>query len=139
MDSSNGIVINMIAAVWYLTDMIIFNVLDDKKNNITVVEVCITINDFEENVFTIPFNSMDPMLKTIYNYVFAKSNLTFDNDKFTLIGTHIGRKRDYKYTMFNLDKNPIGTSVKYELKNPTQEEIDLYTDIYNTMINVKQI
>lgn len=138
--ASSANVKEMVAAVYSVTDMIIFKVMEDEFTQTCIVEVCITIDDINDTCFTIPFSEMDEALLNVYNFVKSKSSMeVVDGTSLSVRGTHIGRAREYNYSLFTLMGNPIGDIANYSITYPSDEQIEIYENMNRNMIAVKRL
>lgn len=137
--SSHAYVREIVAALYCITDMIIFKVMEDIYTGEKIVSVCITINDVNDTTFVVPFDSMDSALVNIYNYVKSKSLNVFDDGIYFIRGTHICRQAERNYSLFSYQGNPIGDTTDYTIMFPDGEQIGIYEDINRNMIAAKRL
>lgn len=112
---------NIASAIYYLTDMIIFETYKDLTND--EVYLCMTITkDDETSVVTTIYKWRDvpKYVMDIYKYVSSTSCLVADSPLpgcYKLYGNHIGRTRDYKMHLASFSQNPIDQSTLHILRS----------------------
>jgi hypothetical protein len=99
--------IHIAGAVYCITDMILFDVLQ-KIGDQYYLHMCIQINEFEEKRFIFRWDEIPKDVSDIYEYVKQTSVVeATSNGSYTLYGNHIGRHQDHKYVLINYLNDPF--------------------------------
>jgi hypothetical protein len=132
--------IHIAAAVYCITDMIIFNVLQ-KYNDGYYLHIVIQKNEIEEVSFLYKWCDIPKCIAEMYQYVISKSNIEIDQyNNYVLYGTHIGRSKDYKYTLNRFDYDPLNyVEIEEETICPSTDDNNFIVDIALHTKTVKNI
>lgn len=128
------IVIHIAGAVYSLSDMIIFELLQNVAGEM-MMRVIVQIEDVLEETFVFNWSEIPSEVLEIYNYVNSKSSLKGG----VLIGTHIGRKQDHQYALIKFDKNPIGEYNTHPLVNSQDADVNMFKRMHSIMKHAKNM
>lgn len=128
------IVIHIAGAVYSLSDMIIFELLQNVAGEM-MMRVIVQIEDVLEETFVFNWSEIPSEVLEIYNYVNSKSSLKGG----VLIGTHIGRKQDHQYALIKFDKNPIGEYNTHPLVNSPDADVNMFKRMHSIMKHAKNM
>lgn len=128
------IVIHVAGAVYCLSDMIIFEMLQNATGELCM-RIVVQIEDVLQETFVFEWSKIPTEVMQIYNYVNSKSSLK-DN---ILYGTHIGRTQDHKYALMKFKKNPIGEYNTCPLVTSQDADASMFKDMLARMMQAKKL
>lgn len=131
--------INIVGAIYCITDMIIFEVL--QKGDEQYLNICIQINEDDERVFLFKWDHIPENIRVIYEYVKDTSIIEESDNIFTLYGNHIGRRNNHKYVLANFMSNPLNHVVVDIVESSDMDETStvLVAAIAENMMIVKNL
>lgn len=129
MDYTDYIVIHIAGAVYCLSEMIIFEILQNITGEL-VMRVIVQYEDILEDTFLYNWSEIPTSVLEIYTCVNSKSYIK-DN---ILYGTHIGRKQDHEYVLVKFNKHPIGEYNQTSTEITSKEtDITILNEIHSRM------
>lgn len=139
---------NMVGAIYYLTDMILFEVYNSLSDNEQYLCMTITKDD-ETVVYTdiYEWQNVPTYVMDIYEYVTNTSKLVPDCSQqgcYKLYGNHIGRCKDYQMHLASFASDPLNPNMLHILQTrdmiSASENNDAFIkDIRDTMTTVKNL
>ena len=119
------IVVHIAGAVYSLSDMIIFEILQ-KVGDQMYMQMIVQVEDVLEDIYVFKWSEIPKEIMEIYDYVNSKSTI----ERNILFGTHIARKENRNYGLINFKENPIG---KY---GTIRESIEYDPSIFTRMLRI---
>ena len=136
IDKSDFIRVHIAGAVYCITDMIIFEVLQ-KIGDQYYLYMTIQENEIEEVNFLFRWDEIPKNVMDIYEYVNSTSLLEITGEHYVLYGNHIGRKNNHKYTLCKYINNPLQIVELGEITYPNKNDNELINTIAENMKIVK--
>jgi hypothetical protein len=138
---------NIASAIYYLTDMIVFEVYNSLSDNEQYLCMTITKDD-ETVVYTdiYEWQNVPTYVMDIYEYVANTSKLVPDCSQpgcYKLYGNHIGRCKDYQMHLASFASDPIDQNALHILPiayaSASENNDAFIKDIRDTMTTVKKL
>jgi hypothetical protein len=137
----------MAGAIYYLTDMILFEVYNSLSDNEQYL--CMTVTKDDETVVTTEiyrWQNVPTYVMDIYKYVANTSKIVTHCSQqgcYKLYGNHIGRCKDYQMHLASFASDPLDQNALHILPiagASTSENNDaIIKDIRETMTTVKKL
>ncbi len=135
--------IDIVGAVYCITDMIFFEVFKQITEHKYYMKVIITIDDIKEISTLFSWDSVPKSIMDIYDYVKHTSFIEANSDmSYTLYGTHIGRRKDYKYSLITFLQNPTSEEELNMLDIQTKDvddDKDIIQSLQDIAMNMKLV
>lgn len=138
--------IKIAAAVYSITDMVIFEVYKKISEDKYYLVAILQEDEINEKVSIFEWDNIPADIMSIYEYVSSTSILEEQDDICVLYGTHIGRRKNYKYVLTRYAIHPCQEDTMHLLQmheqnteNTDKDLLESYTDILQTMKIVKNL
>jgi hypothetical protein len=135
---------NVAGAIYYLTDMVMFEEYKSLTDNLEYL--CVTITKDDETTITTSFfeyKDVPDYVMDIYKYVAGTSRLVPDSPLpgcYKLYGNHIGRVKDYQMHLASYAADPLDAKKLHILQfNANCADDDFIKEICETMKIVKKL
>lgn len=137
----NCSLLNIAAAVYQITDMIVFHVYTSVEDNSKkYLQVIVQEDEINEKHYVLEWKDIPEEIIEIYKYVNATGSLEYEDDEYILRGNHIGRVKNHNYTLFRMEKNPINKIEDIETTGEIDEEdMKVFSEMCENMKIVKKL
>ena len=114
--------INVAGAIYYSTDMIIFEEYED-TDSARYLHIITLEDDIKESRTVIAYSDLPEDLVHLYEYVKSTSSIETKEQQYVLYGNHIGRSKNYKFRIMSFPDNPFKQSDGLEIHQNMKEYI----------------
>jgi hypothetical protein len=133
--------VNIAGAVYYLNDIIVFELYKALTSDQQYLKMILTKDDeTAEAISVFDWNDVPSDVLNIYKYVASTSYITYtEGSCYKLMGNHIGRIKDYKMHIFSSLDNPLEEGYIINLANVTNKSDAFVKEISQNMTIVKKL
>ena len=138
-DTIECTLIRVAAAVYRITDMIVFETykkIDEDKHYLVVI---LQEDDINESVSVFEWGKVPKSILHIYYYVLATSSIEKTDNSYILYGDHIGRFQKHKYTLMKYKEDPRKNNKLQNIFMHNQIDEGVISDICENMKIAKRL